>query len=578
MRADRRLLCLATFAALEIAAQPSTAQQAYELTDLGTLGGSTSNAAGINSAGQVVGSSTTTGDLTTHAFLYSQGTMIDLGTLGGTSSQASGINNSAQVVGSAALASGATHATLWNGTTPTDLGTQGTNSSSASAINNGGTSVGSVGSNAALFINGLVVLLPPVPSTYVGTSAAYAINDSGQIAGYNLNPGEVDSAVTWVNQVAYALSPAEGFSTIAAYGINNSGTIVGTGNNVATAQAFQWNTGASLQVTPQIISGPISAGYGINASGLVVGSSPQTGFLPDVATLWTSGGTVSLDLNTTLRPQVAAAYNLTQASAINDSGEIAATGTVTATGASHAFLLAAATSAGPPTATLTASESTVSPGQSFVLTWSSTNTWACVAGGTGPSGAPWSGILGTAGTQTIPAGTSTGQVTATVTCSFGNQSATTQAVVTVAYPPVTVTLSASPTTITAGQATTLTWNSVNATTCVASGGASNDGWSGSTQPTKGTKKITEVNARDSAVTLTFTLTCRSSTTNQSGSGSATVVDNPPGKSGGGAFDILTLLALALAGSRAWEKRLFRPGNSLQAVVCVQASEIWCYFV
>ena len=54
-------------------------------TDLGTLGGGTSAAYGINAAGQVVGESATSGP-GTHAFLYSGGTMTDLGTLGGTHS------------------------------------------------------------------------------------------------------------------------------------------------------------------------------------------------------------------------------------------------------------------------------------------------------------------------------------------------------------------------------------------------------------------------------------------------------------------------------------------------------------
>ena len=547
----RVFLGLVTLGYMLTAAPPLMAQQAYELTDLGTLGGTMSSAAGINSAGQVVGSSTTAGDLATHAFLFSQGTMTDLGTLGGAASQASGINDSAQVVGSAQLASGVTHATLWNGATPTDLDPQDSGSSYASAISNSGDIVGGTGSNAAIFLNGMAAQLQGLPSALVGLSGAYAVNNNFQVAGYDQIPGQTDAAVTWLGGTQpSALSDLTGFPTLVAYGINDSGTIVGQIGNVALAEACLWNTGTSLQIAPQVLTGPVSAAYGINSGGLIVGTSQYTTFGGlMVATLWTSGGGLRVNLNATLRPQVAAAYALTQASAINAAGQIAANGTVTATGASHAFLLTPVASAGAPTATLTTSSASVSPGQSFGLTWSSTNAWACVAGGSGPNGAPWSGILDLSGTRTITAGASTGQLTATVTCSFGNQSAVAQAVVTVAYPPVSVTLSASPTTIGPGQSTMLAWTSANATSCKAGGGASGDGWSGTSQPPNGTAKVTEAAAPSSALTLTFTLSCTSSSTHQSAVGSAKVVEDPPNSSGGGAFDIITVLALALLGRR-----------------------------
>lgn len=48
-----------------------------------------------------------------HGFVWERGTMTDLGTLGGTTSYALGVNNRGEVVGYAFDASGAIHAVLW---------------------------------------------------------------------------------------------------------------------------------------------------------------------------------------------------------------------------------------------------------------------------------------------------------------------------------------------------------------------------------------------------------------------------------------------------------------------------------
>jgi hypothetical protein len=74
-------------------------------------------------------------------------------------------------------------------------------------------------------------------------------------------------------------------------------------------------------------------------------------------------------------------------------------------------------------------------------------------------------------------------------------------------PAPTVALSASPTSLTAGQSATLTWNSTNATSCTASGA-----WSG-TQPTSGSTSTGALNTNS-----TYSLTC----TGPGGSGSASV--------------------------------------------------------
>ena len=91
---------------------------------IGTLGGSSSEALGVNDLSQIVGNASTSGN-ETHAFLYSGGTMIDLGTLGGDLSSANEINVHSQIVGFSRidLNTSDTRAFIWQNGTMTDLNT-----------------------------------------------------------------------------------------------------------------------------------------------------------------------------------------------------------------------------------------------------------------------------------------------------------------------------------------------------------------------------------------------------------------------------------------------------------------------
>ena len=137
-----RRIALVASAALVVAYAPPpvSAQSAdWSRVDLGTLGGSISQAHVINDRGQVVGHSmTATGQR--HAFLWEDGVMTDLGTLpGSTNSNATGINNRGQVVGGPYFVANSPQAFLWQDGEMTDLGG---GWGAANGINNRGQIVG----------------------------------------------------------------------------------------------------------------------------------------------------------------------------------------------------------------------------------------------------------------------------------------------------------------------------------------------------------------------------------------------------------------------------------------------------
>ncbi|HVT13071.1 MAG TPA: hypothetical protein VHE55_12475 [Fimbriimonadaceae bacterium] len=76
-----------------------TAPASYSVTDLGTLGGTTANATAISPSGKVTGWSSD-GISSTHAFLYTNGSMTDLGVIQGDNvSVGLSVNDSGMVVG-----------------------------------------------------------------------------------------------------------------------------------------------------------------------------------------------------------------------------------------------------------------------------------------------------------------------------------------------------------------------------------------------------------------------------------------------------------------------------------------------
>ena len=110
----------------------------YEVIDLGTLGGTSSVAQGVNDRGQVVGWSLDA-DGRTQAFFWQNGTMTGLGFLpGGTSSVANAINNNGEITGNADVSPTNFHAFLYASNNLVDLGTLGGPNSCGRAINDRG--------------------------------------------------------------------------------------------------------------------------------------------------------------------------------------------------------------------------------------------------------------------------------------------------------------------------------------------------------------------------------------------------------------------------------------------------------
>lgn len=338
----------------------------YSITDLGTLGGATSTACGVNDRGQVTGKSArANGQL--HAFLWQGGVMTDLGTLpnlqfsearainnrgqvvgdstlngnppfnaalwenggvtalgalpGGTRSFAIGINNRGQVVGGARTAGNLlVHAFLWQDGEMQDLGILHPNDkqSVARAINNRDQVVGN---------SSLVIADPPPPPnraflwqaggmTDLGTlggnwAIAFDINDHGQVVGGSFTS---DGGV-------------HGF-------LSHDGAIINLGALGGTTNSSQPALTASCNLPTHFgsLGTTFSLANGINNRGQVVGRSTAPNG-EDHAFIWCDG--VMLDLNDQISG--GSGWILIEAESINGAGQIVGYGI--ANGQTHAFLL-----------------------------------------------------------------------------------------------------------------------------------------------------------------------------------------------------------------------------------------------
>jgi probable HAF family extracellular repeat protein len=321
------------------------AAQVHSITDLGTLGGETSEASAINGSGQVVGSSMTASGAT-HGFLYSDGVMTSLGTLrGGTSSHATGINDLGQVVGSSGVNEYGPQfrefqqGFIWQNGTMRALGSlfcpcnfnQRYGTSAAYAINASGQVVGDSGTprggvfrHAFVWHSRIMQDLEVEPGS-IATSRAYGINASGQVVGVLARRAVgvlAGRATLWHGGVARDLGTLPGDASSTARAINAAGHVVGESlAGPLKSRAVLWHNGTT-QDLGSLPGDTSSQANGINAFGQVVGWSRATAKSVSRAVRWQ--GNVATDLNSLL-PQNSG-WVLTSASAINDEGQIVGVG------------------------------------------------------------------------------------------------------------------------------------------------------------------------------------------------------------------------------------------------------------
>lgn len=313
----------------EIQAAPA-AQPRFTVTDLGTLGGA-SEAFAISENGKVAGMYTP--GSYEQAFLWEDGVMQGLGTLGGSRSQARGVNDAGQVVGYSQTSSGYNHAFLWENGAMQDLGTfPGGIVSMANAINNSGQVAGhsSYGASGGYELHAFRWSGGMTDLGTLGGDASwgYGINESGHVVGQSMiapYPDNTGHAFLWSGGMQDL--GTGGWIHSRAMGMNDNGDVVGLlGNDdgTNTYHAFLWSGGI------QDLGGPQKMALDINNAGLIVGESGQGGLQ---AILWENGQ--MKDLNTLI--DAGSGWVLQSARAINEKGQIVGKGSFN--GATRAFML-----------------------------------------------------------------------------------------------------------------------------------------------------------------------------------------------------------------------------------------------
>jgi uncharacterized membrane protein len=336
----------------------------YVITELASLGGTSSGGSSINNRGWIAGSSNLPGDDVSHATLWRNNAPTDLGTLGGPNSAVLWPvkNNRGLIVGVAETAgldprgerwscsfffpSGSTghvcRGFVWRRGSMTALPTLGGTHGFAAGANDRAQVVGwaeiptedptciapqQLGFRAVLsdIRHDITRELPPLPGDTA--SAATAINARGQVVGISgicanaVGGFSARHAVLWNKGEPTDIGNFGGAAWNTPMAINDRGVVVGFANAPEAAgdafdeRAFIWTERGGFQALDSLAADSRSQALGLNNRGQVVGLS--RGPTGGRAVIWNAG--VVSDLNT-----LAPGYDghLVYANDINDRGVI----------------------------------------------------------------------------------------------------------------------------------------------------------------------------------------------------------------------------------------------------------------
>lgn len=262
-----------------------------------TLGGSMSPAFGVNSSGVATGWSFTSS--AEEAYSYSGGTTTSLASLvGGLDSEGYAVNNSGVIVGDEVYSANPhDEAFEISGTTVTYLGfLPGGVNSVAYAISPSGLITGwadDSSGNQDVFIYSTALGLENLGSLGGPGGAGTAINDAGQVAGFSyVNGGAAQHAFLYTGGIMHDLGTLGGTNS-SALGINAAGVVVGAADTGTGSDAFVYINGVMYDLNSLLanLSGiDLTEAVAINDSGQILANGPDGTYLltpiPEPTSLW----------------------------------------------------------------------------------------------------------------------------------------------------------------------------------------------------------------------------------------------------------------------------------------------------